>query len=278
MWKASPQEGRALYILGSLHFAISACYPLPREIERAYSVASVVGIEVDVTKPQSAEVAAWLGRYGSHGRLKRDVPAFLLKEVQGLARKYKWDLDSISQTRPWAVAAMLTATDLEAHGYVRSMGIDLHFIRSAKRDSKRIVELDPAREQFDTFNALSRDDQVFLLKESVQAIKSGGNANAFGKLIEAWRSGDSVAFERLTRESLSDAPDPEALGVALYRARNEKMAERIQTLVRGDDQVFVVVGAAHLAGPYSLLGMLQRMGFEVEQVVDYSQAGGYPSE
>jgi len=173
---------------------------------------------------------------------------------------------------------MLTATDLEAHGYIRSMGIDLHFIRSAKRDDKRIVELDPAREQFDTFNALSRDDQVFLLKESVQAIRSGDNANAFGKMIEAWTVGDAVAFERLTRESLTDAPDPEALSIALYKARNEKMAERIQTLVRSHEQVFVVVGAAHLAGPYSLLVVLQRMGFEIEQVTASSQADSYPAE
>src|SRR4051812_9576441 len=55
MWKASTKQGEILYLLGSLHYATNSCYPMPDEIQRAYETASTVGIEVDLSKPQSAE-------------------------------------------------------------------------------------------------------------------------------------------------------------------------------------------------------------------------------
>ncbi len=276
MWKAASKSGQVVHILGSLHYAMGSSYPLANEIERAYAMASVIGVEVDTSKPQNADVAGLLTRYDGQGRLRKEVPQRVIKDVIVLARQHGWNMETIARTRPWAVAAMLTGADFEAHGYARSMGIDLHFIEAAKRDRKRLVELESIRDQFRVFNSLPRQTQVYMLSESIQSIRSGENVSTLDKLVSAWSHGDAVEFEQLTRASLADAPDPEALSAALYRTRNQKMAKRIAALALEEERTFIVVGAAHLAGPYSLLDALREQGFEIEQMSAANEVSIYP--
>ena len=276
MWAAKAEHGEPVYLFGSLHYASDACYPLPGEVQRAYADATAVGVEVDLTQRTSVELAERLGRYPNNGRLKRDVPRPLLDDVEQTVKRNGWDIERISRARPWLVAAMISGADFEAHGYQRELGTDLYFSRAAQRDGKRLVELDPLAEQFDAFNGLAVGDQVFLLRDSVKSVRSGDNARTLGQMIAAWQRGDSTGFDKLTRASLADAPASGALANTLYKVRNRKMAERIDALVRSGERLFVVVGAAHLAGPHSLLDALRERGFEVEQIGSVAPLAGAP--
>jgi hypothetical protein len=47
--------------------------------------------------------------------------------------------------------------------------------------------------------------------------------------------------------------------------RNANWVESVETCVKQKTSCFVVVGAAHLVGPDSLVEMLQKKGYKVEQ-------------
>jgi uncharacterized protein YbaP (TraB family) len=266
LWEAQTDQGTVAYLLGSLHYATADCYPLREAIERAYSTATTLAVEVDLSKTEMTEVAEWLGRYKGSGRLARDVPAPMLAEIEGLAKKNGWDWRGLSVTRPWVVAQVISGADLEAIGYSRKWGLDLYFINAAKRDGKRIVELETVKEQFTILNSLPTPTQLFLLQDSLNAVKSGDNGNTMAKMINAWSNGDLEGFRVLTEASLADAPDPAILGAKIYGDRNELMAQRIEAMIQKGERPFVVVGAGHLAGPSSLLDALSTKGFRVRQM------------
>ncbi len=266
LWRAQAEYGHPTYLFGSLHYATQACYPLQKEIEASYAGASAVAVEIDLTKPEVAEVAEWLGRYRRGGRLARDVPQPLLSDLEKFAKHHGWDWESVSANRPWVVASMVSAADFQATGYQRELGTDLYFTRAAQRDHKRIVELESVRQQYDLFNRLPLQTQLFLLQDSMDAVKSGDNSMTLQKMIDAWRAGDAEAFAALVETSVANAADPADLAGRIFGERNRRMAQRIETLVQGGERLFVVVGAAHLAGPDSLLEALRAKGFRVEQV------------
>jgi uncharacterized protein YbaP (TraB family) len=266
MWEATLESGGPFYLLGSLHYANRNCYPLPVEVERAYADSTVLAVELDLTRPEAEDVAEWLGRYrGSHD-LSNDVPAPLIEQVKQVARDKSWDIERISKSRPWVVAAMITSEDFVSHGYSRDFGMDLYFIRAAKRDRKRVYELESLRGQFDLFNGLTTADQTFLLLESIEAVRSGDNIATLDRMINAWLRGDASTFRQLTEEALTKAPTPLELGHSMYGVRNERMVQRIEALVRSGQRPFVVVGASHVAGPDSIVDKLRERGFDIRQV------------
>jgi uncharacterized protein YbaP (TraB family) len=49
-------------------------------------------------------------------------------------------------------------------------------------------------------------------------------------------------------------------------ARNADWTPQIETILAGKGTVFIAVGAGHLAGPDSVIAMLQKHGVTVERV------------
>ena len=48
--------------------------------------------------------------------------------------------------------------------------------------------------------------------------------------------------------------------------RNVAMADKIDEMLQGDTDVFVVVGAGHFAGEMGIVSLLGEKGYKVEQV------------
>jgi uncharacterized protein YbaP (TraB family) len=47
--------------------------------------------------------------------------------------------------------------------------------------------------------------------------------------------------------------------------RNQAWLEKIEGLIRQDEAALVIVGAMHLIGPDSVVDLLQKKGYRVEQ-------------
>jgi uncharacterized protein len=69
-------------------------------------------------------------------------------------------------------------------------------------------------------------------------------------------------MEKLLLPAMKASPE---LYARLLVERNANWVESVETCVRQKTSCFVVVGAAHLVGPDSLVAMLQKKGYTVEQ-------------
>ncbi len=91
-------------------------------------------------------------------------------------------------------------------------------------------------------------------------------------MMRAWKTGDDslfCAYMNLDTAQLSpvDSLFKKEINERIYYSRNRKMAESIADLLAKDRNVFVIVGAAHLAGNHeNILDILRRQGFTVEQL------------
>ena len=65
---------------------------------------------------------------------------------------------------------------------------------------------------------------------------------------------------------MGDDPELQAFYRKLLDERNVAMVETIDGWLAGDEDVFVVVGAAHYGGEMGILKLLQEKGHEVEQI------------
>ena len=81
-------------------------------------------------------------------------------------------------------------------------------------------------------------------------------------MIAAWRTGDTSTLEKLLAEGTEEAPE---IRERLLVERNRNWIPHIEQCLAADDKCFVVVGAAHLVGPDSVVDLLQKAGYKVEQ-------------
>jgi uncharacterized protein len=88
-------------------------------------------------------------------------------------------------------------------------------------------------------------------------------ASELDDLLSAWRRGDAAKMGQLLQEGFDEYPD-------LYRPltveRNRKWVPQIEQLLDDKDDYLVVVGALHLVGNDSVIDLLERKGYKLEQL------------
>jgi uncharacterized protein YbaP (TraB family) len=73
-------------------------------------------------------------------------------------------------------------------------------------------------------------------------------------------SGDAEKLERRLAEMGTEGME------TLITGRNKRMLEAAEQFLRGKEQGFLVVGAAHMVGKEGIVRMLEKKGYTVEQV------------
>jgi uncharacterized protein YbaP (TraB family) len=87
-------------------------------------------------------------------------------------------------------------------------------------------------------------------------------AGSIDTLASAWRNGDVASIERLLHEGFSEWP---AIAERLLYERNRNWVAPVEACLSEGARCFVVVGAAHLVGPNSLVQLLRDRRHVVEQ-------------
>lgn len=266
LWRADSPTGVPVFLFGSLHYGTESLYPLPPLVQRAYRESSALAVEVDLTDQSVLERVDVLGRFSRPDQLEREIPLELLARVRRQVAANDWSWPQLSSSRPWALAGMLTNADFEASGYSRAFGIDLTMSRSARSDTKPIIQLESVDEQFGAFNRLPHDMQALLLDDALNASQTGEHVRTLEQMIDAWRAGDAARMAKLVEASVDKAKDATGVLFQLYGERNRRIAHRIDAQARAGRSLFVVVGVGHLVGRHALPGHLARMGYVVQQV------------
>ena len=129
---------------------------------------------------------------------------------------------------------------------------------SANLKSDRPIE---ALQLFDQAQAAAmRAQQEALLRATLDDLDS--QMSNVKTMAEAWSRGDTGSLEKLLLTEMKTAPD---LYARLLVERNANWVASVETCVTQKTSCFVVVGAAHLIGPDSLVAMLRKKGYTVEQ-------------
>lgn len=263
LWAVQHPGAPVTYLMGSLHVLTPEYYPLAPAIEKAFSESKVLIEEADLDELTSPATAlALLGKaMFSDGRtLDQVIAPDLYKRVIAQAEKVGLPAMAVQRMKPWMVAVSLTGPSLKAEGFKAELGVDKHFFDRAKQAGMERRALETVSYQFDRLDQMAMPLQQAMLASVIADLDAQlSNVKA---LAEAWRQGDIAPIEQQLLPSLREVPE---LYERLLVERNRNWVAPVEECLRTRTACFVVVGAAHLVGPDSLVALLRQKGYTVEQ-------------
>jgi uncharacterized protein YbaP (TraB family) len=252
----SPAASAPSYILGTIHSEDPRVLALPDPVRAAFTASPRFALEV--VPDAEAILKSMVTMTYTDGRTLREVlpPDLYGRTAQALGR-LGMTPNAFADFKPWAVVTLLSLPPAQNGEFM-----DLALYRTAVGSGKEIKGLETMEEQIGIFDTMSEEDQIALLRETLDAQPQ--MPALFEDLIRAYLAQDLDALMARSERYLQDG-DPRL--AALFReaavdSRNRRMAERLEPLL---DQGgwFVAVGALHLAGEGGILHLLEERGYQI---------------
>lgn len=263
MWKASSPT-TTVYLVGSIHVGDAGMYPLPAGVESAFAASKVLAVEINVKNmdpSKTLQMVQEFGMYSDSDNLSHHLPKETSDALDTFCSIHGLPRAALEQFKPWLVGITIIGLSYKEAGEDATLGIDMHFLNEVKQP-QRINELETAEFQMSLFaNATEQEQQDLLADELKQVDKV---KDVLHKIQDAYVSGDPDKLQKMMDE---ENTGPKTLMKKLLDDRNVGMAGKVDEFLKGNEQVFVVVGAAHLIGDKGVVKLLRDKGYRVEQVV-----------
>ena len=168
------------------------------------------------------------------------------------------DLKLLASFKPWVVALTMVVMELQKLGYDPNSGIDHQLAQRAKQANKPVSGLETAEFQIDFFSRLSPPEQDMFLRRSL--LEMDQLEKSVDDMVDAWNRGDVERGEKLFLESMRDYPE---LKTKLIDERNRRWIPQLEQFLKQDEDILVVVGAAHLVGKEGVIELLKATRLQV---------------
>ena len=251
---ATEAGGAPCYLLGTIHSEDPRVLALTAPTQAAFDRSAVFIME---TIPDTqAVIRAMMAMVYTDGRGLAGVAGRPLYDqtVQALAERGMAE-EAIKDYKPWAAATLLGMPEAGTGEF-----LDIRLYKAALAAGKQVQGLESIEEQLAVFDTLTEEDQIALLRETLEARAT--LPEVFARLLEAYLSRDLARLERLGDEYLGRG-DPQLAARfrhAALEARNQHMTDRMLAYLRVGG-CFIAIGALHLPGEEGVLSRLARAGF-----------------
>jgi hypothetical protein len=236
---------------------------LNKAIEAAYSDSKIIVFETNIdslSDPAFEAKVTNLGLLPPGQTLEQQVSKQTYSLLQQKVSELGLQVEIFNQFKPWLCALTLTSMELQRLGFNPNYGIDMHFFDRAKQDGKEMRFLESTDDQLGLFTEMSKQEEDSFLAKVLEELDT--MRVKIIEMINAWKSGDSDKLASMVKEEFEGYPE---VYTKMLVERNQKWVKHIEDLSGQDGNSLVVVGAAHLVGDDSILELLKRKGFEVEQ-------------
>jgi uncharacterized protein YbaP (TraB family) len=262
LWSVQGSGCRA-YILGSIHMLSRGSYPLEPRLERAYSSCRRTVFEADMEEASSEKARQNMLKLGTYPRGKT-LRQGISPKTYGLLKEkcdsLGMDVSGFQQLKPWLVSILLASASLKQQGVSPQDGIDAYFLKRARIDEKETIFLETADQQIQLLARTMSGKQEAILRQTLEELDVIRKSSS--EMEAAWRRGDAARIEEISSTSLKGYPE---IRKKLFAERNASWAAKIDKLLARKDDIFIVVGAAHLVGKDGLLELLSRKGYKPVQ-------------
>jgi len=263
MWTFS-DEDTTVYLFGTVHLLKPDVTWRSPVFNVALSQADTLVLEADVASAESqADIQKLVMDYGMfsegqtlRGALEEDDEAVVSAalEANGIP------LQAVDTMKPWMVGLQLSMMQIMKAGYDPQSGVETILLADA--GDKKLTYLETAETQIKALSGASVEDQVKGLMATLSTMELG--EEYLDILVAEWADGDVKGIGALMSNpamfGTQDAYD------ALLTQRNKNWVPGIKTLLNEPGTKLVAVGAGHLAGPDSVVGMLKKDGINVTAV------------
>ncbi len=254
----------AVYLAGSVHVLPENDSGLPPAIDRAYADSTRLVMEIDLAKLDQMEAGGWMVEHGTlpaGTHLRELVGERIYGRVKMAASQLGLSMVVLDHQTPWMIGIELSEQAYEHAGFSGEQGVEEQLVARVQADGKATGGLETLQEQLGGLIALSPQDQVRMLEQSMDDLKD--LQSDMNDVVGAWRRGDAARLAALLSTEYDAFP---ALYRPLVTVRNERWLPQIEAFLRGHDNIMVVVGSLHLVGKGGLLELLRKDGYTATQL------------
>lgn len=261
LWQVG-RGSRSVTIYGTIHALPPGQNWFTPAAARAFAAADDLVVEVVFPEdPQQMALAmAGKARLAQPVPILERVPPALRGRLSELLAASGLPMAGFDHYKSWYVALLLVQIDMMRAGLDPASGVDVALVAKARAAGRRLVGLESVEGQLNLFDSLPEADQRLLLASAVEDGKDAvGQMKA---LVAAWSAGNVARI-------LSDFDDSSlspAIRQNLFVRRNAAWANWVAAALKRPGRHFMAVGAAHMAGPDSLIAMLRARGLQVRRV------------
>lgn len=270
VWRVTNAKA-PFYLVGSIHALSKSDYPLPAPYEVALKTSKRFLFEFDPNKhvefEKKFEVA---GKYPPG----QDIRSKIDPELLAWLRQNIWtvnpdnrhgrhervgNFDSQLRYKPWWIAQHLVGPVTYSKTSL-SHGLDNYFVDCATREKKEIAGLESVDEHVAVMGGLSDRDSEFILRDALDEPRNA--EKEFSRMHKAWRKGDTDALWAGDSHLRKEAP---WIAARFVDNRNTKWVQRIEAELKSGKPTAIVAGALHFSGPNSVIKLLEKRGYKIEQ-------------
>jgi hypothetical protein len=271
VWRVT-NANAPFYLVGSIHALSKSDYPLPVPYEIALSDSKRFLFEFDpkrhVEFERKFEAA---GKYPPGQDIRSKVDPELLSWLRQNITTVKPDdrrarrardrnFDSEFGFKPWWIAQHLVGPATYSKSSL-SHGLDNYFVDRATKAKKEIAGLESVDEHVAVMGGLSDRDSEFILRDALDEPRNA--EKEFSRMHKAWRKGNTEALWKGDSRLRKQAP---WIAARFVDNRNIKWIPRIEAELKTGKPTAIVAGALHFAGPNSVIKLLEKRGYKIEQL------------
>lgn len=266
-WRVQSETAR-ITLVGSIHVGTPDMYPIPLPLRQDFKVADVLAVEVDMTDPEVIQKSTMLllqqGMLADGETLKDHLSEETWQRLETHLKTLGLPMSLFEKYRPGILTMMLVMREYQALGFDPNLGIDKHFLDQAQAADKEIRSLETIEAQMELFLSLDEKLDDIMVAETLDQM--GQMADMFKEMVKLWKAGDAQGLSRFMALQTGDDPEMLAFYDRLLNDRNVVMADKINTWLDQDQDIFVVVGAGHFGGDMGIENLLAGKGRTVQQM------------
>ncbi len=261
LWVVKDKD-TTVYLFGTIHVLKPGLTWFDEAVKTAFDRADQVMLEMVAPDPKAMQALVEAKGLSPTGpTLSEKLPA---KERLVLAKAVAdmgLPAGALDRMQPWLAAVQLSVGPLGKQGYDVANGPEEVLTDAARKEGKPVVGLETAAQQIGYFSGLSQDAQIQFLESTLDELPTAGVT--MDKMVDEWAHGRPDALAKEMNDSLKDSPE---VARVLLTERNARWANWVKARMARPGIVFVAVGAGHLAGPQSVIAMLQQQGVKVRRI------------
>jgi uncharacterized protein YbaP (TraB family) len=176
------------------------------------------------------------------------------------AKKVGLDPVALEPFRPWIVSLWLGYGGLRARGATPEQGVEAVLEGVARQHGLAISGLETTADHIRFFQTFTEETEMAAFRQTLSDVENG--KATLERIDQLWARGEAEALgEALIAEFNGVSPQ---FYEVLIKQRNIKWVDQINAMLASSGDVFVAVGAAHMAGPDGLPALLRARGILVE--------------
>lgn len=265
-----------IYLFGSIHIANTNKLNFPDYVNNAFNQSNYIACEFDLIEFQKDQNKVMQMMqdmlYQDGSTIKDHLSTNTYNKLVNFLKEKEMYSEIYDIYKPIFFESLITNIMANDTKIATNDGIDAYFLNKAKKEGKKILEIESADYQTNLLSNFSDKLYELMLVDLIdnydQEVKS------LMDLYEAWKKGD---IERILNESSDELEiksnyTKEEINLIkeynkdLIDNRNIDMTNKLIEYFNNNYDTFYMVGAAHLVGDKGIAHLLETKGYTVKQI------------